>query len=60
MLPRKVTLLLSGGLAALASPVCAQAVTAADGASESMGVGDIIVTARKKAESWTPAKTPRV
>ena len=47
MLHRKIALLLSGGAVALAGPVCAQTVTAA----ESVGVGDIIVTARKKAES---------
>lgn len=47
MLHRKIALLLSGGAVVLAGPVCAQTVTAA----ESVGVGDIIVTARKKAES---------
>ena len=50
-LKAKFGLLLSVGIAALATPAFAQDAAAPAGASESVGVGDIIVTARKKAES---------
>ncbi|AZI36608.1 TonB-dependent receptor [Caenibius tardaugens] len=44
-------LFLCAGMIALATPAFAQDGTAAPGASETTGVTDIIVTARKKAES---------
>ena len=51
MMQKKMGLLLSAGFVALATPAFAQESAPTEGASASIGVGDIIVTARKKAES---------